>query len=71
MSASPTASARRWSMPPTPARARAIDLHFADGRVAATVGDPLAVVAPVSRRVERKAASPYPPQQPNLFDREE
>ena len=51
--------------------ARAIDLHFADGRVAATVGDALAVVAPVSRRVERKGASPYPSSQPNLFDRED
>ena len=51
--------------------ARAIDLHFADGRVAATVGDALAVVAPVSRRVERKGANPYPSSQPNLFDRED
>ena len=49
--------------------ARAIDLHFADGRVAATVGDPLAVVAP--RRVERKGATPYPSSQPNLFDGED
>lgn len=47
--------------------ARAVDLHFADGRVAATVGDPLAVV----RRVERKGEPPYPPAQSSLFDREE
>ena len=43
--------------------ARAIDLHFADGRVAATVGDALAV-APRRRRVERKGAKPYPPRSP-------
>ena len=50
---------------------RAIDLHFADGRVAATVGDPLAVVASKPRRVERKDATHYPPPQRNLFDPEE
>ena len=51
--------------------ARAIDLHFADGRVAATVGDPMAALAPTPRRVERKAATPYPPPQRNLFDPKE
>ena len=47
--------------------ARSIDLHFADGRVAASVGD---IAPPESfrpRRVERKAANPYGPQ-PGLFD---
>ena len=48
--------------------ARAIDLHFADGRVAASVGDPLAAVASAVRRVERKGTSAYPSSQPNLFD---
>ena len=51
--------------------ARAVDLHFADGRVAATVGDALAVVVPVSRRVERKGTNPYPSSQRNLFDGED
>ena len=51
--------------------ARAIDLHFADGRVAATVGDALAVAVPPPRRVERKGASPYRSAQPNLFDPED
>lgn len=48
--------------------ARAIDLHFADGRVAATIGDPLAIAPRAPRRVEPKDASPYPPPQRNLFD---
>ena len=50
--------------------ARAIDLHFADGRVAATVGDALAVAPRAARRVEPKDATHYPPSQPNLFDPE-
>ena len=47
--------------------AHSVDLHFADGRVAASVGE---VTAPTSfrpRKVERKDASPYGPQ-PGLFD---
>ena len=51
--------------------ARAIDLHFADGRVAASVGDPLAPVPRSARRVEPRGAKPYPPPQPGLFDPEE
>jgi exodeoxyribonuclease VII large subunit len=51
--------------------ARAIDLHFADGRVAATVGDALAVAPRATRRVEPKGASPYPPPQRTLFDSED
>ena len=52
--------------------ARAIDLHFADGRVAASVGDPLAMAPrPLRPRVEKGAAKPYPPGQPTLFDPEE
>jgi exodeoxyribonuclease VII large subunit len=51
--------------------ARAIDLHFADGRVAATVGDPLALAPRSARRVEPKPPSPYPPSQRTLFDPEE
>jgi exodeoxyribonuclease VII large subunit len=51
--------------------ARAIDLHFADGRVAATVGDALAMTPRSARRVEPKAPSPYPPPQRNLFDPED
>ncbi|MDQ3478060.1 MAG: exodeoxyribonuclease VII large subunit, partial [Pseudomonadota bacterium] len=50
--------------------ARAIDLHFADGRVAATVGDALAVAPRAARRVEPKDATHYPPSQSNLFDPE-
>ena len=49
--------------------ARAIDLHFADGRVAASVGDPLALGP--KARVEPRGARPYPPAQPTLFDSEE
>jgi exodeoxyribonuclease VII large subunit len=52
--------------------AGAIDLHFADGRVAAQVGD---ATAPrpfrPARRVERGGSSSYPPGQPGLFDHEE
>ena len=50
-----------------------IDLHFADGKVAAHIGD---ATGPVpfrpAKRVERKGESSYPPgQQPGLFDSEE
>jgi len=49
-----------------------IDLHFADGRVAAHVGDG---VGPTpfrpARRVERKGSTSYLPGQPGLFDSEE
>jgi len=53
--------------------AGAIDLHFADGRVAAHIGD---ATGPVpfrpAKRVERKGDNPYPPgRQPGLFDSEE
>ena len=51
----------------------AVDLHFADGRVAAHVGDG-AAPQPFrpAKRVERKrTADPYPPKQPGLFDSEE
>ena len=51
--------------------ARAIDLHFADGRVAATVGDAMAVTPRSARRVEPRSPSPYSPPQRNLFDPEE
>ena len=51
--------------------ARAIDLHFADGRVAATVGDALAMTPRPPRRVEPKGPSPYPAPQRNLFDPED
>jgi exodeoxyribonuclease VII large subunit len=51
--------------------ARAIDLHFADGRVAATVGDSMAVTPRSARRVEPKGPTPYSPPQRNLFDPEE
>ncbi|HVF37570.1 MAG TPA: exodeoxyribonuclease VII large subunit [Sphingomicrobium sp.] len=51
--------------------AGSIDLHFADGRVAAQVGDG---VSPTpfkpAKRVERRRPSAYPPQ-PGLFDTEE
>ena len=50
----------------------AIDLHFADGRVAAQVGDG-AAPRPFrpAKRVERGGSSSYPPGQPGLFDTEE
>jgi exodeoxyribonuclease VII large subunit len=50
----------------------AIDLHFADGRVAAQVGDG-AAPRPFrpARRVERGAPTDYPPGQPGLFDTED
>jgi exodeoxyribonuclease VII large subunit len=49
-----------------------IDLHFADGRVPAHVGDG-AAPQPFrpARRVERKASDPYLPKQPGLFDTED
>ncbi len=52
--------------------AGAVDLHFADGRVAAHIGDGMGPVPfrPV-KRVERKGSSSYPPGQPGLFDSEE
>jgi len=50
----------------------AIDLHFADGRVPAHVGDG-AAPQPFrpARRVERRPTDPYLPKQPGLFDTEE
>lgn len=55
------------------ARAAArIDLHFADGRVAAHIGEGTGPVPfRPARRVERKDASSYPPGQRGLFDDEE
>jgi exodeoxyribonuclease VII large subunit len=52
--------------------AGAIDLHFADGRVAAQVGD-FAGPRPFrpARRVERKAGGPYLPGQADLFGDED
>ena len=50
----------------------AVDLHFADGRVAAHIGDGAGPVAfRPARRVERKGGPAYPPGQPGLFDSEE
>ena len=53
--------------------AGSLDLHFADGRVAAHIGDGAAPVPfRPARRVERKGEGSYPPrQQPGLFDSEE
>ena len=52
--------------------AGAVDLHFADGRVAAQIGDmPVPRAFRPARRVEPGSAKPYPPQQPGLFDAEE
>lgn len=50
----------------------AIDLHFADGRVAAQVGDGTAPrpFRP-AKRVERGGSSSYPDAQPGLFDTED
>jgi len=55
------------------ARAAAqIDLHFADGRVAAHIGDGTAPVAfRPAKRVERKGRDPYLPGQADLFDSED
>jgi len=49
-----------------------VDLHFADGRVPAHVGDG-AAPQPFrpAKRVERKASDPYLPKQPGLFDTED
>jgi exodeoxyribonuclease VII large subunit len=52
--------------------AGAIDLHFADGRVAAQTGEAAGPIAfRPTRRVERGGAKPYPPGQPGLFDTED
>ena len=52
--------------------AGAVDLHFADGRVAAQIGDsPVPRAFRPAKRVERGDAKPYPPRQPGLFDTEE
>ena len=52
--------------------AKAVDLHFADGRVAASVGDAFAVSPRSARtKVEPRGPKPYPPAQPTLFDPEE
>jgi len=52
--------------------AGAIDLHFADGRVAAQVGDGNGPTPfRPAKRVERKGRDPYLPNQPGLFDSEE
>ncbi len=49
--------------------ARAIDLHFADGVVAATTGDPATTGPKGFRpRLERGASGSYHPGQPGLFD---
>jgi exodeoxyribonuclease VII large subunit len=55
------------------ARAAAqVDLHFADGRVAAHIRDGMAPVPfRPAKRVERKSQSPYGPGQPGLFDNED
>jgi exodeoxyribonuclease VII large subunit len=51
--------------------AAAVDLHFADGRVAAHVGDGTAPTPfRPAKRVERKGSTSYPPQ-PGLFDSED
>jgi exodeoxyribonuclease VII large subunit len=51
--------------------AGAVDLHFADGRVAAHIGEGMAPVPfRPAKRVERKSSTSYPPQ-PGLFDAEE
>ena len=47
--------------------ARSVDLHFADGRVAASVGEAVSPTSFRPRKLERKSASPYGPQ-PGLFD---
>jgi exodeoxyribonuclease VII large subunit len=51
--------------------ASAVDLHFADGRVAAHIGDGTAPTPfRPAKRVERKGSTSYPPQ-PGLFDSED
>lgn len=51
--------------------AAAVDLHFADGRVAAHIGDGTAPTPfRPAKRVERKGSTSYPPQ-PGLFDSED
>ena len=52
--------------------AGAVDLHFADGRVAAQIGDaPVPRAFRPAKRVEPGGPKPYPPRQPGLFDAEE
>lgn len=52
--------------------AGSVDLHFADGRVAAHIGDGTGPIPfRPAKRVERKGESPYPPAQGGLFDSEE
>jgi exodeoxyribonuclease VII large subunit len=49
-----------------------VDLHFADGRVAAHIGDsPTPVPFRPAKRVERKSENSYPPAQGGLFDTDE
>ena len=53
-------------------QAGAVDLHFADGRVAAHIGDGAGPVPfRPAKRVERRSPSSYPPGQPGLFDSED
>ena len=52
--------------------AGAVDLHFADGRVAAHIGEGTGPVPfRPAKRVERQGQTSYPPAQPGLFDAEE
>ena len=51
--------------------AAALDLYFADGKVAATVDCAPAPPASLSPRLERKRPSPYVPSQGGLFDAED
>jgi exodeoxyribonuclease VII large subunit len=52
--------------------AAAVDLHFADGRVAAHIGDGMGPTPfRPAKRVERRGKTSYPPGQPGLFDTEE
>ncbi|RIX32332.1 exodeoxyribonuclease VII large subunit [Sphingomonas edaphi] len=49
-----------------------VDLHFADGKVAARVGDAATPRAfRPAKRVERGGSTSYPPGQPGLFDSED
>ena len=49
-----------------------IDLHFADGRVAAHIGDGAGPIPfRPAKRVERKPRDPYLPGQIDLFDSED
>jgi exodeoxyribonuclease VII large subunit len=51
--------------------AAALDLHFADGAVPATVDGARAAAAPAPPRLERKRPRSYVPGQGGLFDRED